>query len=73
MCFGQTRMEEANPIMLWALQHGWVYWAFKGVQLILVAWLFTHFKSKRMVRLANWILIFVFAAVWIQFFIGSVV
>lgn len=68
-------MIENNPIMLWALQYGWVYFLLKLIQIGLVIALGYGYYvvENRMARFAVWLLIAVFTFVWIQYFIGELV
>ena len=66
-------MIENNPIMLWALTIGWIYWVFKAVQLGLVGVLWWAYDKQKIVRFAVWLLIVVFTFVWVQYFVGELV
>lgn len=65
-------MIENNPIMLWALQIGWVYWLFKLIQTFLVGIICYLYSKNKVARFATGILIVVFSFVWLQFLIGTV-
>ena len=66
-------MIENNPIMLWALTIGWVYWIFKTIQVGLVGVLWWAYPKYRIARFAIWLLIAVFVFVWAQYFVGELV
>jgi len=66
-------MIENNPIMLWALTIGWVYWVFKVIQIGLVGVLWLGYDKNRIARFAVWLLIVVFTFVWVQYFVGELV
>lgn len=63
-------MTENNPIMLWALQKGAMYWILSVIKFFLALFLwYIYPKSK----IGVYILIVIFAFVWIQFFVGYLV
>ncbi len=66
-------MIEENPLMLWALQQGWIYWVFKVIQIGLVFIVGKYYEKKRIAKFGTWLLIAVFVFVWVQFFIGSLI
>ena len=66
-------MIENNPIMLWALQVGWLYWLIKAFQAALVALLWAWYTRVRLARGAVYVLIVVFSVTWLQFVVGSLV
>lgn len=66
-------MVEENPIMLWALQVGWLYWLIKLFQVALVGVLWAWYTRVRLARIAVVGLIVVFSVAWLQFLVGSLV
>lgn len=65
--------EELNPVMLWALQQGTMYWVIKIFQIGLGFILAYLFINNRLAKIGTDILVLVFAVTWIQFFIGSLI
>jgi hypothetical protein len=65
-------IKEENGVMLWALQHGSMYWAIKTAQLILAGILVVFAKTSRLARISVWIialaLIVIYARVAFQVF-----
>jgi hypothetical protein len=66
-------MVEANPIMLYALQVGWLYWLIKALQVALVTLLGLWYTKMRVARVVVILGILVFSVAWLQFFIGSLI
>ena len=65
--------EEQNPLMLWALQQGWMYWAIKIIQIGFGFGLAYLFYNHKIARVATNLLVIIFAITWIQFFIGCLI
>ena len=66
-------MVEENPLMLRALQVGWLYWLIKALQVAVSVMLGLWYTRVRLARLGVWFLIGVFSLAWLQFFIGSLI
>jgi hypothetical protein len=66
-------MIENNPLMLWALQHGLMYWLFSLIKFLLVVILMWAYYKVRIAKLFTWILIVVYGLVWLQYFIGRLI
>ena len=66
-------MTENNPIMLWALEHGWMYWLFSLIKFLLVTILVWAYSRVRIARLFAWIVIAIYGLVWLQYFIGRLI
>jgi hypothetical protein len=64
-------MIEENPLMLRALQVGWLYWLIKALQVAVVLPLGVWYTKVRVARWAVYFLIVVFSLAWLQFLIGS--
>lgn len=63
-------MLENNPLMLWALKEGWVYWFLSMLKLGAVSILWLVYPRLRIVTVAFSVVYFV---VWFQFFLGSLI
>lgn len=63
-------MTENNPVMLWALKEGWVYWIFSVFKLGAASILWAVYPRLRLLTIAFAVVYFV---VWFQFFIGSLI
>jgi hypothetical protein len=66
-------MVEENPLMLRALEVGWLYWLIKALQVALATLLGVWYTKTRVARVAVLILALVFSVAWLQFLIGSLV
>lgn len=66
-------MVENNPIMLWALLNGYMYWLFSSIKLILVVVLAWAYPRLRLARIFTWVIIIVYGLVWLQYFIGELI
>ena len=66
-------MVEENPLMLMALEIGWVYWAVKAIQLVFVGILWKGSFTHRWVKIMVWILAIFYFIVWLQFVVGSLI
>ena len=68
-------MVENNPLMLWALKQGWVYWLISAIKIGLVIVLGYGYYNigSKVCRWCVWVLIAVYSIVWVQYFIGSLI
>ena len=66
-------MVEENPLMLMALEVGWLYWVVKLVQLLLVLAIWKASVVHKWMRFATWIIAGFYFIVWFQFLLGNLI